>query len=201
MTQKAYIKYVWLVATTLVLQACATRQSLELPELPDWDTRQAVLSSIEHWEFSGRIGVSTGGEGFNGKLRWAQLGGDFRATVSGPLGVGTVRIEGNDELVALTDKNGEVTELADVELDLQLRYGWTIPLVSLRYWALGLPDPGDPAVTRFDEYGMLSELEQSGWTVSIGEYRVGGGQPMPRRITAENADTRVRLVIDSWLFL
>jgi outer membrane lipoprotein LolB len=71
---------------------------------------------------------------------------------------------------------------------------------SLRYWALGIPDPASPAQTDFGSNGQLSRLEQGGWTVSIADYRAGGGQLMPRRMTAINHDTKVRLVIDDWTF-
>jgi outer membrane lipoprotein LolB len=189
-----------LLFTTLLLQACAARRGLELPDLPDWDTRRAVLEAQEQWEFAGRIGASAGDEGFNGKLRWRQHKDEYSATVSGPLGVGTVRIEGNGDHVTLTDKQGETTELTDAELDLRLRYGWTIPVDSLRFWALGIPDPSVPTVTRFGDNGLIDEMQQGDWLVVIAEYRDGGGQPMPRRITAVNADAKVRLVIDKWTF-
>lgn len=186
--------------TVLLLQACAARRGIELPELPDWDTRRTVLEDIDQWEFSGRIGASAGDEGFNGKLRWRQHAGRFSATVSGPLGVGTVRIEGDGDQVTLTDKQGETTILADVELDLRLRYGWTIPVHSLRFWALGIPDPSTPAVTGFGDNGLVDEMQQGNWLVTIAEYRDAGGQPMPRRISAVNGDAKVRLVIDKWTF-
>jgi outer membrane lipoprotein LolB len=189
-----------LLLTALLLHACAARRGLELPDLPDWDTRRAVLEAQDQWAFAGRIGASAGDEGFNGKLRWRQHEDDFSATVSGPLGVGTVRIEGNGDHVTLTDKQGETTELTDAELDLRLRYGWTIPVKSLRYWALGIPDPSVPTVTRFGDNGLLDEMQQGEWLVTITEYRDGGGQPMPRRLTAVNADAKVRLVIDKWTF-
>ncbi len=189
-----------LLLTALLLNACAARRGLELPDLPDWDTRRAVLEAQDQWAFAGRIGASAGDEGFNGKLRWRQHEDDFSATVSGPLGVGTVRIEGNGDHVTLTDKQGETTELTDAELDLRLRYGWTIPVKSLRYWALGIPDPSVPTVTRFGDNGLLDEMQQGEWLVTITEYRDGGGQPMPRRLTAVNADAKVRLVIDKWTF-
>ena len=48
--------------------------------------------------------------------------------------------------------------------------------------------------------GLLSRLEQGGWEVLISRYREGGGQPMPRILTATNPDTRVRMVVDRWLF-
>lgn len=189
-----------LFLTALVLQACAGPRGVQLPELSDWETRRAVLEAVERWEFSGRIGVSAGEEGFNGKVRWWQEGDEFRATVSGPLGVGTVKIEGDGKRVTLTDKQGDVTELQDAELDLRLRYGWTIPVASLQYWALGIPDPNVQTATRTDGDGLISEMEQGDWHVTIGEYRDGGGQQMPRRISAINADAKVRLVIDHWTF-
>ena len=118
-----------LVATAL-LAGCATRQSLELPELGDWEQRRYLLEQLDEWEFNGRIGVVAGDDGFNGSLRWAQDGKLFAATVSGPLGIGTVRLEGDERRVRLTDNEGNVTDLEDAERDLYLRYGWTIPVTS-----------------------------------------------------------------------
>jgi outer membrane biogenesis lipoprotein LolB len=43
-------------------------------------------------------------------------------------------------------------------------------------------------------------IRQGGWQVDIREYRAGGGQPMPRRLTAVSGDVKVRLVIDEWVF-
>lgn len=167
--------------------------------MPDWPARNSVLGETTRWEFSGRIGVSAGEEGFNGKLWWWQRDDRFRATVSGPLGVGTVRIDGEERQIRLTDKDGEITELADPEADLRRLYGWTIPVASLRYWALGIPDPGEPAAIEFGDDDLPDTLEQRNWTVTIGQYREGAGQLMPRRISAVNGDAKVRLVIDNWV--
>ncbi len=185
----------------VLLAGCATiPESVDLPPLSDWDERRAVLGEVRDWEFRGRIAVKAGDEGFNGKFNWAQRGDTFDATVGGPLGVGTVRIEGDGRSVVLTDKDGVETELEDAEVELRWRYGWTIPVASLRYWALGIPDPAAPAETRVDGEGRLEYLEQSGWTVEVSRYAEGGGQQMPRILTARNAESRVRMVIDRWLF-
>lgn len=184
----------------LAVAGCATQRGAELPELDGWESRRDTLSSVSEWEFRGRIGVSAGEEGFNGKLRWWQHDDVFLASVSGPLGVGTVKIQGDERQVAVTDENGEVTEMQDAEAELYRRYGWTIPVTSLRYWALGIPDPSSPAETAFDGQGQLTRLEQRNWIVQIDEYREGGGQAMPRRMSATHRDTRVRLVIDDWIF-
>lgn len=183
-----------------IFAGCATQRGVELGEITDWEVRQALLSETTRWEFSGRIGVSAGDEGFNGKLWWWQRDEYFRANLSGPLGVGTVRIDGAGPAITVTDKDGEVVEMQDAETDLRLRYGWTIPVSSLRFWALGIPDPSSAAQTNVGEDGLLTSLEQGGWTVTINEYREGGGQSMPRRLLATNDNARVRLVIDDWVF-
>lgn len=185
----------------IVLGGCATtRPSIDLPELSTWDLRQDVLGSMTDWEFRGRIAIKAGEEGFNGKFTWSQSGDDFYTTVSGPLGIGTVKIEGDSRTVVLTDKDGVRTVLVDPEAELYYRYGWTIPIASLRYWALGIPDPSSEVITQVDDAGLLVNLEQSNWAVKISRYRESAGQQLPRTLTATNADTRVRMVIDKWMF-
>ena len=189
------------IVAVLALAGCAaTRDAVDLPPIAGWGDRTAVLGQVRDWKFKGRIAVRTGDDGFNAKFDWQQRGAAFDARVSGPLGIGTLRIEGDGRSLLLTARDGVATELEDAEFELRWRYGWTIPVESLRYWALGIPDPGSPAVTELDDEGRLAHLEQSGWTVRISRYGEGGGQPMPRSLTATNADTRVRMVIDRWLF-
>lgn len=198
--ESVHSRAVWF-GLCLILAGCAsTRPSVDLPELSTWELRQQVLGSASDWEFRGRIGVKSGDEGFNGKFNWSQAGDDFVATVSGPLGVGAVKIEGSHRRVILTDKDGVTTELADPEADLFYRYGWTIPVASLRYWALGIPDPTVTSKTTLDDAGRLVDLEQGDWVVKISRYRESAGQQMPRTLTATNPDSRVRMVIDKWMF-
>jgi len=137
-----------------LLAGCATTpESVKLPDISAWDQRTEVLGDVENWEFKGRIAVKAGDEGFNGKFNWAQQGDAFSATVGGPLGMGTVRIDGDGQVITLTDKDGAETVLHDPEVELRWRYGWTIPVTSLRFWALGIPDPGQPSATEFHDEG------------------------------------------------
>ena len=193
-------KLLTLFCVALLLTGCATRQTTRLPDMNDWATRTAVLGGVTEWEFSGRIAVSAGEEGFNGKIRWSQSGDAFKASVSGPLGIGTVRVEGNGDSVVHTDKHGVHTELENAEHDLLHLYGWTIPVASLRYWALGLPDPATPAQTELNQDQQLEKLEQRNWTVNISRYRFSGGQSMPNLLSATSSETRVRIVFDKWSF-
>lgn len=188
------------VATVLLLAGCATPRSAALPEIETWSARTSVLAGLDEWEFSGRIAVKTDIDGFNGKLRWAQDEDQFSATASGPFGAGAVRIEGDTQTVTITDNEGIQTELGSAEAEFRYRYGWSIPIASLRFWALGIPDPAVPAETELNDAGQLLHMTQRGWSVSFSRYAEGGGQLMPKVLSAENSDTRVRLVIDHWIF-
>ena len=183
-----------------LLAGCATRQGVLLPEMNDWATRSAVLGRAEKFEFTGRIAVSAGDDGFNGKIRWLQDGANFEATVGGPLGIGTVRIAGDGRAIVHTDKDGVRTELQDAEAELLNRYGWTIPVQSMRFWALGIPDPSAAAQTELNSEQQLQKLVQRNWTVQISRYRVSSGQSMPNLLSASSAQTRVRIVFDKWSF-
>lgn len=197
---RAPSKSLAVLLAALLAAGCATQKSIDLPDLGEWETRQAVLAALDRWDFNGRVGVQAGDDGFNGKLRWRQDGDEFQATVSGPLGIGTVRIERRGDDVYVTDKDGETTALTDVEAELWYRYGWTIPVESLRFWVLGIPDPRVPAETQLGDEGRLLSLSQRGWDVVVSGYREVGGQQMPKRMTAISAETHVRLVIDDWVF-
>lgn len=183
------------------LASCATSRPLvDLPDLSNWELRRQVLSSVQNWSFKGRIAVKSGDDGFNAKFNWTQSGDDFEATVSGPLGIGTVRIRGDAAAIVVTDNDGIETLLANPEADLYIRYGWTIPVTSLRYWALGIPDPSGQAETVIDDRGRMLRLERDGWSLLISRYKESAGQEMPRTLTATSPETRVRMVIDNWQF-
>ncbi len=188
------------VPLVALLAACAGPGGVQLPELGDWEARRAILESVDEWEFAGRIGVRAGDEGFNGQLWWRQDGVVYRARISGPMGAGTVFLNGDHQELTLTDGDGTVTELQDAEADIRRLYGWTIPVTSLRFWALGIPDPAIPADTAFADDGRLASLQQANWRVDFTQYAAGGGQLLPRRLSAVNDDVRVRLVIDNWVF-
>jgi outer membrane lipoprotein LolB len=192
---------VLLAAIAVLTAGCAaTRPTTELPELTDWDTRRTVLAGAEQWYLKGRIGVRTADDGFNAKLRWTQDAKRFDAQVSGPLGIGNVQLDGDEQAVTLTDKDGVETRLMDAEPELYLRYGWTIPVGSLPYWLLGIPDPNRPAETEIDAAGRLTRLAQGGWDVTFSRYDGGLGAELPGRITASSSTTRVRIVIDDRRF-
>ncbi len=189
-----------LVLAGLWLAGCAARPTTPLPDITPWETRQALLGGLESWAFNGRVAVRTEADGFNGKLRYRHTDEDFEAILSGPLGIGTVRLVREAGVLSFTDKNGVVTRFTDPEIDLKYRLGWDVPLDSLRYWALGIPDPARPADTVLNADGQLASMAQGGWDIAVTRYDETGGEVMPKRLVVTNEATTVTLFIDRWDF-
>ena len=78
------------------------------------------------------------------------------------------------------------------------RFGWSLPVYSMRFWMLGVSDPGAGADEVVDDEGMLVELTQNGWQVRYDDYSNNGGTLLPRKIVMESGDVRIRVVADRW---
>ena len=189
-----------LVGAALLVSGCAGPAAVSLPDISPWDARREFLGNLDTWAFNGRIAVRAEDDGFNGKLRYHRADGNFDATVSGPLGIGTVRLEGSDGVLSFTDKDGLTTEFTEPETELKYRFGWDVPLESLRYWALGIPDPARPAETVLNDAGQLASMAQGGWDIEVKRYRETGGEYMPQRLTVTKPGAKLTLVIDRWDF-
>ena len=182
----------------LVLSACATRGVQELPVLTDWPTRQAVLGDLELWALRGRIGVRTPDEASSGSLSWQQRGRRFEAEIDGPLGVGGVRMAGDARQVTLSGSRIDTVTVVDPESELWRQTGLRVPVAGLRYWLLGIPIPGVPAMLDFGDDALPSEIRQSGWTIRYTEYRRWTLNALPRRMIAESGDTVLTVIVRDW---
>lgn len=186
-------------ALALSIAGCVTYQG-RLPPLTDWAERRAVLADWAEWRAAGRIGVRAGDEGFSAGFDWRQEDERLAASVRGPLGVGGVRLTGTPAELTVVRGRDEPLVLTDPEVELRARLGWTIPVGSLRYWLLGIPDPAAPAQTRFTPGGELAELVQHGWTVRYTSYAPAAGALMPRRLSAARDDLSLKVLVKQWEF-
>lgn len=177
-----------------LVQGCATvRERSALPSsLPgSWEARRDQLQTLGRFDLQGRLAVASGEEGFTAALRWSQRAELSRLDVEGPLGMGGLRLE--LERGRLPDESAR--------LELEQRIGFALPLESLRYWMLGVPDPTRAVEEqRMSASATLEALRQDGWTVLFTRYaRVAGADyELPQRIEASRESVRVRLLIERW---
>lgn len=188
----------WLPLIAVVtLAACVPAQRHELPAT--WVDRSSAMRHLSGWSLSGRIGLTVDDRGFNGALSWQQTGETLRMDFRGPLGAGAFRVSGNPDQLVLETGDGELYLLDDPETALADQFGWGVPINAMRYWMLGIPQPGFPANPSFDADGRLASIEQLGWVVLYERYGVFQGWEMPRKLILGNrADIRIKLVISQW---
>ncbi len=176
------------------LAGCASLISVQaLPSLlpATWEARRATLQSWGRFESHGRVAIARDGEGFSGSWRWAQRPQRSTLELEGPLGVGGLRLD--------FDSDGAVDEASRLALEQQL--GFVLPVESLRYWMLGVPDPREVGEERIAaDAARLDSLQQKGWTVTFKNYAPVSGTDyeLPQRIEANRESLRVRLVIEGW---
>jgi len=163
-----------------------------------WDSRRPQLQSLERFELKGRVAVAAGGEGFNARLRWSQVGSRTNMSLDGPLGTGGVQVTSDGSALSVVTSNGQHMDSDAARSELRSRLGFDPPLSSLRYWILGVPEPGPPAQESLDPQQRLATLQQNGWQISYTDYTAVDGGWRPSKLTLQRDNVRVRVVVDGW---
>jgi outer membrane lipoprotein LolB len=164
----------------------------------DWLDRRDLLRSLDDWRMEGRIALKTGRDGYNGTLSWEQLEDALDFRFRGPFGFGGFRIHGDLERLRVKTTGGDEFYLNDPEIEMRERFGWSVPVHSMRFWIVGVSDPAIEGDEVVDEDGYLLELEQGGWDVSYDGYRSHEGFDLPRKIVMVNGDVQIKVVADRW---
>jgi outer membrane lipoprotein LolB len=176
------------------LAGCASL--LSVPTLPTmlpatWEARRETLQSWGRFDSHGRVAIAREGEGFSGAWRWSQRAQRSTLELDGPLGVGGLRI----------DFEAEEARNVSSRRMLEEQLGVPLPVESLRYWMLGVPDP---RVSVEEQMAInaprLESLRQHGWTVTFKNYAPisGANYELPQRIEVTRESLRVRLIIEGW---
>jgi outer membrane lipoprotein LolB len=131
-------------------------------------------------------------------MNWRENAGHYRLDLSGPLGQGAVRIEGDDTSVRLQTADGRDYVAQDADALVQKVTGWQFPVAGIRYWVRGVPVPGEQAVITTDAGGRLIHLVQSGWDIRYDRFQDLEGRAWPTRLRLTADDINVRLVVDEW---
>lgn len=164
----------------------------------DWLERRDTLRLLDDWRMDGRLALKTGTDGYNGTLSWEQLEEDLDFRFRGPFGFGGFRIHGDLERLRVKTTSGTEFYLKDPETEMIDRFGWSVPVYSMRFWIVGVSDPATVAEEIVDEEGLLEALVQNGWQVQYDGYSVESGIVLPRKIVMEKGDIRIRVLAERW---
>jgi len=177
----------------LLLTACAGQPSVVL----NGKLSQPTYSSS--WQLSGRFAANQEDQSWSGSLQWRQQGGDYLIRLSGPLGQGSIELQGDAWRARLKLSEDEIFQNADAESLLWQHTGWRIPFSGMRYWLMGQQAPYYAVSdVKLDEAGRLASLRQAGWVIEIRRYISVEGVDLPRKLFLQHAQFNVRLVVDQW---
>lgn len=156
------------------------------------------MQHLDRFGLNGRVAVAVDKQGFNAGLRWNQSGALTRLALTGPLGAGGVEVTAEGGDLSVVTSRGKRLDAAAARTELDDKLGFEPPLSSLRYWVLGVPDPGAPASVQLDPQQRLARLTQEGWQIDYAAYMPVGAEWLPRLLTLQRAGVRVRVVVDGW---
>ena len=181
----------------MVLVSCADLPQRASSDLK-WQDREMQLMALSHWKASGKLAIRSAEQSESATMKWDQANKLTRILLSGPMGLGALAIESDQQSLQIT-QDGK-TQHYDISSGWaeQSMVAWDLPLQALPYWVLGLPAPSDSVHEQVVEQGLLRQVEQLGWTVSYESYGQFAQYLLPTRLTLERNDTRARLIIRTW---
>ncbi len=156
----------------------------------------AAAAALENWDVEGRIGIRMADESHSANLAWQQQQDQYLIALTGPLGQGGLRIEGNKSGVSLRQSGDEHVYTAETpEALMHQLLGWHLPLSQARYWIRGLPDPQTPSSPLA---APAIGFTQSGWQVEYLRFTQQAGQTLPEKLRLLHEDLRLTLILSDW---
>jgi len=182
----------FVVIVGLVLSGCAG-----LPQKPlqtyRWANQQH-LQQLQHWVLEGRLAIVTPKDSLSVSMLWQHAAAGDDIELSGPLAQGKIKLSLRPGHITIDDGEAVQVYQGDVDEVVSSQLGLTLPLGSLVYWVLGIADPR-VAVAEID-----GGFVQSGWSLRMMEMQTVAGEQLPRKLQAEKAGVRLKLIADKWSF-
>jgi outer membrane lipoprotein LolB len=149
----------------------------------------------DHWVLDGRLALVDEKNSLSVSINWRHDDARDDIELVGPLGQGRVKVVVTPGQVIVDDGEVRSVYTGRAERVLRDQLGVEIPVSSLKYWVQGVNDP---------EYGFSLEsggFYQDGWLVRYRELQQVDAQTLPRKMSAEKAAARIKLIVDQWTLL
>jgi outer membrane lipoprotein LolB len=183
-----------MVVCSVLLAACVTSRRSAAPPASGWEQRVVALQALGSWQLDGRAAVAVGTQGWQATLNWQQHGESTEVHLSGPFGVGALLLKRGPDGLSLNGAPPSDAVLAQ----LQERLGFDLPLDHLRFWLLGVPDPGAAFEVKRNQQDRAAQLTQGDWSIDYDRYIPVDGDVLPAHVVLTHEGVRVRIAVDRW---
>ena len=173
------------------LSGCAQLPKLE----PSTDANQL-------WRAKGKFSYKSDAVKESGQFDWQQSGDDYLIRLYGPLGLGTVRIQGSETSVQISAQ-GETHSNDNPQQLLAQMTGLDLPLENLAAWVRA--DLGaEVDITELDPDQRTLSAETQGWHLLYKyppQMQTAENSPpstLPSSLVAKSGNTRLKLIFKRW---
>ncbi len=195
----------------LFLAGCANELELGAPQKPQHFVYQAprqrakMLYRLSTFAVLGAFGVKVEGSERIITYNWSHEGANLYTL--------KLATPGDFYQVALRDFHNNITywrdpthftQIHSLKSFMRAQMGWYIPLNNFYYWMRGIAAPSrsaeDKPVMRYDQFGHVTVLKQSGWVLHYQRYIRYGQYDLPTLINVMSPRLDViRIAIKQWL--
>jgi outer membrane lipoprotein LolB len=174
----------------LLLSACASVSTV--PSGAYSQAARAHLYGMQEWHLDGRVAITSPKDSWSANIEWSHLPNSEKIKLYGPLGQGAVVIELTGDVVKIDRGGGNVQTSSQPEQFINQQLGLFVPLQSLRFWAVGLPEAGQ----KFQETD--DGFVQNGWLIAYKEMQKTGAETMPHKMAVTDGHAKLKLIVDQW---
>jgi outer membrane lipoprotein LolB len=206
------IKLILITAVIILSTACSLQPQTVAPASSaagSWQQHQQRMAELDEWKLTGKLGFRAPQQGGSAALQWTQKENNYQMLISGPFGVGSAKIAGNDTTAEML-YGDTLYHQPPQQLAMRLT-GVPLPVDALSWWVRGLPSPTQPAATDLATAadGLAIGFDQAGWELSFSRYRQTDAGLLPGKITGslvtpnttEDSSYSFKLIISSWNLL
>ena len=162
-----------------------------------WTLQQQQMLAMEHWQLQGKIGIRTASDNHSASLYWQQIKQHYDIDLTGPLGQGGARIEGNGDGITVDIAGEEPVWAASPERLMEQTLGWQFPVRELLYWIKGIPAPNQPFQLQLNQ-DLPEKITQKGWEIKYLRFTEMNDLQVPGKLTISRNNLRITIVAKQW---
>lgn len=185
------MKLTLLILASLLLTGCALFPTE--PSIP-YSKTSSALYKLDNWSLDGRLSISNSQDSWNANVDWQHSANNEQIKLSGPLGQGATIIRLSKDSVTIDKGDGKPQSSTQPQQFINQQLGMFVPVASLRYWVIGLPEPN------VDFVETPTGFKQAGWLIDYKQMQTLKTNTVPYKINVSNEQVKLKLIIDEWQF-
>lgn len=156
------------------------------------------LSSLDNYQFSGKMSFSDGQDGGSGSIHWQRRAGLISAKLKAPLGSKSWQISEQQygaEMIA----NGNIIVADSAQTLISSQLGWQVPWQPLKSWVIGQPHQANQAQVAWQPDGFI--IYEDGWTIEYSRLKSDPNltsKQLAHKMVARNKAYAIKLIVKQW---